>query len=121
MNEKKEAYLAKIEAGMSYDQLRVLAKSDGIKNEELVRLMRELDDVLLQKNEKKAIQEQGKEWMWVGISFCLIAMIMLLYSFFDPESVYVYIVYAVFFGGILVFFTGWQKRKTAIEEEGGIS
>lgn len=111
MKEKNKEYIAKIDAGMTYEEVRELAKSNGVKDKELAFLMRELDGVILQRDEDKADQQQAKEWIWVGLSFCLIAMIMLLYSFFDPESFYIYIVYGLFGGGALVFFAGWKKRN----------
>ncbi|WP_264790452.1 hypothetical protein [Aureispira anguillae] len=113
----KSDYIKHINDGMTYEEVKKMVQLDGLNQEDLSSLMKELDDLILQRNEEKEIQKQAREWMWVGIGFCLIAIVMFLYSFFDPESVYIYLVYAIFMGGMLVFWAGKQKRKTALDDE----
>lgn len=117
MKEEYKVYVDHVQKGMDYEEIRTLAKLNGLKKEELTGLMRTLDDLILQRDEEKATQRQGQEWMWIGIGFCLIAAIMVLYSFFDPDSFYIYLVYGIFIGGFLVFWTGWQTKRNANQPE----
>lgn len=117
MNNRHNNYLDYIQQGKTYEEIRALAKKEGLEGAALSQLMRELDGRILKENEKRALKKQAQEWMWVGLAFCLIASIMFLYSFFDPESVYIYLVYGIFMGGVLVFLGGWQRRKVDEEED----
>ena len=69
------------------------------------------DDVVLAKGEEKASKSHALEWMFVGASLSLIAALMMLYSFIDSESYYIYIVYGCFLGGAFIFLTGWKWKK----------
>ena len=111
MNKHTEIYMPQIEAGMSYEEIRTLAIKDGLKGKELSALMRELDRHILARDETYADRRQAKEGMWIGIAFCVIAGMMSLYALFDSEGHYIYIVYAIFGGGVLIFYNGLQKTK----------
>jgi hypothetical protein len=111
MKEHTEIYIPHIEAGMSYEEVRALAIQNGVKTKELSVLMRELDRYILARDEVSADRRQAKEFMWIGIAFCVIASMMSLYALFDSEGHYIYIVYFIFAGGVLIFYNGLQKKK----------
>ncbi len=106
-----EKYRSYVEAGQSYDEIRALAIKNGIKGDELILLMRDLDPYILERDEQKAIQRQAREMIWIGIAFCLIAGMMSLYSLINDEGHYIYLVYFIFLGGALIFYNGWKKKN----------
>jgi len=110
MNEVLKIYLSHIEKGMGYEEIRALAIKNGIRDQELSVLMRELDRCILERDEISANRRQAKEIMWIGLAICLIAGMMSLYTLFDSEGHYIYIIYFIFGGGVLIFYNGWQKK-----------
>ena len=111
MNEYIDLYIPQIEAGMSYEAVRALAIKNGLSGKELNVLMRALDRHILERDEVYAARRQAKESMWIGIAVCVIAGMMSLYALFDSEGHYIYIVYCIFGGGVLIFYNGLQKIK----------
>lgn len=117
MNEYIDLYLPQIEAGMSYEAIRALAIKNGLSGKELNVLMRALDRHILERDETYAARRQAKESMWIGIAVCVIAGMMSLYALFDSEGHYIYIVYCIFGGGVLIFYNGLQKIKYLRKEQ----
>jgi hypothetical protein len=112
MKKEDNYYIELAEKGMSYDDIKSEAKKDGIQNDGLRSLMRHVDDTILQKGEDQASKNHAIEWMCVGAAISLICCLMTIYSFIDPESHYIYIVYAGFFGGTMIFMAGWRQKKS---------
>lgn len=110
-SEHTKNYIPHIEAGMNYEAIKALAIKNGVPSKELSALMRELDRYILERDETQANRRQAKESMWIGIAFCVIAAMMSLYALLDTEGHYIYLVYFIFAGGILIFYNGWQKKK----------
>ena len=117
MNEHTDRYIPHIEAGMGYEDLRALAIKNGVKGKELSTLMRELDRSILAREEAYADRRQARESMWIGIAFCAIAGMMSLYALLESEGHYIYIVYCIFGGGVLVFYNGLEKKKYLEKEK----
>lgn len=117
MNEHTDIYIPLIEGGMSYEEIRALAIKNGLKGSELSALMRELDRHILERDEVSADRRQAKESMWIGIAFCAIAGMMSLYALLESEGHYIYLVYCIFGGGILVFYNGLEKKKYLEKEK----
>ena len=111
MLQDENYYIELAQKGMSYEEIKALAQANGIPKELLSELMRQVDDVVLAKGEEKASKSHALEWMFVGASLSLIAALMMLYSFIDSESYYIYIVYGCFLGGAFIFLTGWKWKK----------
>lgn len=111
MKEQVDVYIPHIEAGMNYEEIRALAIKNGLSGRELNALMRELDRYILERDEAYADRRAVKESMWIGIAFCVIAGMMSLYALLDSEGHYIYIVYCIFGGGVLIFYNGLQKKK----------
>lgn len=117
MNEHTDRYIPLIEEGMSYEEIRTLAIKNGVKGKDLSALMRELDRYILEREEVSADRRQAKESMWIGIAFCAIAGMMSLYALMESEGHYIYMVYCVFGGGVLVFYNGLEKKKYLEKEK----
>ena len=112
MNKKdNHYYIALAEEGASYDDIRARATSNGIKGSALRQLMREVDDIVLQKGEETLTKSYAVEWMVAGGCIFLISLVMLLYSFINKESHYIYLVYGGLIGGGLVFVAGKNNAK----------
>lgn len=111
MKNHVDAYIPHVEGGMSYEKIKALAIDHGISGSELSALMRELDRYILERDEAFADRRQAKESMWIGIAICVIAGMMSLYTLFDQEGHYIYIVYSIFGGGVVIFYNGFQKKK----------
>jgi hypothetical protein len=111
MKNHVDTYIPHVEAGMTYEEIRALAIENGVHGRELSTLMRELDRSILDRDEGYADRRQARESMWIGIAFCAIAGMMSLYALLESEGHYIYIVYCIFGGGVLVFYNGLQKKK----------
>lgn len=116
MNKDVNTYILHVNEGMSYEEIKNLAIQNGVKGEQLVVLMRKLDRYILERDEAKATKGQATEMIWIGIAFCVIAAMMSLYMLFDANGHYIYIVYFIFAGGMIIFYNGWQRKKYLNEE-----
>jgi len=112
MKKQDNYYMELAEKGSSYDEIKSEAKKNGIQGDNLRLLMRRADDIILQKEEKKASKSHATEWMLVGAAISVICCLMTVYTFIDPTSHYVYLPYGGFFGGVMIFVAGWQQRKS---------
>lgn len=110
MKKDKEEYIKMAKMGIAYDEIRDVVKADGWPEEEVYWLMREIDDIILERVEEKAAQGNAREWMLVGACIFWVCLIMLLYSFKDPTSHYIYLVYFGLFGGGMIFLAGRRMR-----------
>lgn len=117
MNKELNTYIPYVNEGMSYEEIKKIALKNGVEGEQLVVLMRALDRYILERDEVKATKSQATEMIWIGIAFCVIAAMMSLYMLLDADGHYIYIVYFIFAGGLIIFYNGWQRKKYLHKED----
>ena len=108
---EKTTYIQLAEEGQSYEEIKKAAQNAGITGYALRELMREVDDIILAKGEERSKRGHAAEWMLVGACIFLISTVMLGGSFIDPNSNYIYLVYAGLLGGGTVFIAGRRFRS----------
>lgn len=111
-SKNNEAYFLKLaEEGMSYEKIRTRAKSQGVKGEDLRDLMREIDNIVLEKQENQMNKSYATEWMLAGACMFLISAVMFYNAFATGSGMFVYMAVGCLSGGITVFITGRQRLK----------
>ncbi len=111
MIENHSIYLESAHKGKTYIEIKKQAIADGIKQEELRRLMREVDDIILKKEKEEAAKSQAREMIYVGTSFFLLSACTLLYLYIDSGSHYIYLASAGMAGGIMIISKGRSQLK----------
>ena len=108
--------------GKSYTEIRAELKESGMFSEEVDRLIRKVDEKVLQEAVKAGIPDKSVQWYRAGLVLAVLGLLLTIAFNLDLilKSFPPLVVYAPFIAGILLMFYGriMQRRQPEKKKEG---
>ena len=109
-------------AGKSYSRIRAELSQAGMPDEEIHHLIRQVDELVLEKNSQAGKAGKAKAWYWGGLALAISGLLLTLLHnaglvLADRPP---WLVYTVFFAGLALMLYGRHlKRLTTQKSESG--